>query len=54
MRRQKALDMYFKLHVDSPYLTHDRQRKVALADYTGTSTTQVNGSFACFVINLTT
>lgn len=41
MRRQKALDIYYKLHVDSPRLTRDRERQYALADYTGRNTTQV-------------
>lgn len=46
MRRQKALDIYFKLHVDSPYVTYDKQRQVALAEYTGQDTKKVNGGSA--------
>lgn len=45
--------MYFKLHVDSPYLTNDRERQSALAEYTGQDTRQVGGGFADFATNLT-
>ena len=45
--------MYFKLHVDSPYLTNDRERQSALAEYTGQDTKQVGGGFADFATNLT-
>ena len=54
VHRDKALDIYYKLHVDLPYLTKDRERQGALAGYTGQTTKQVHGSFADFVINLTT
>ena len=54
MRRQKALEIYYKLHVDSPYLTRDRERQYALADYTGKNTTQVIGVFVEDFTNLPT
>lgn len=53
VRRQKALEIYFKLHVDSPYVTDDKERQGALADYTGQDTTKVNASFADCLTNLT-
>ena len=51
--RQKALDIYFKLHVDSPYLTRDKERQGALAEYTGQDTKQVDRGVADLDVNQT-
>lgn len=42
LRRENALEIYYKLHVEWPYLTRNPERQCALAAYTGQNTTQVS------------
>ncbi len=42
--RERALDMYLKLHVFHPYVTNDEKRQLALAAFTGKTDKQASMS----------